>query len=78
VLYDLDARTAYWVHVTADTVVPTGIGAKILVPLTNTVDEGHRQALLDVAASQRPRIELEGTAWGGIAPSSQRTGCATQ
>ena len=65
-LYDLDAHTAYWVHVTADTVVPTGIGAKILVPLTNTVDEGHRQALLDVAASQRPRIELEGTAWGGI------------
>ena len=66
VLYDLDARIAYWVHVTADNLVPTGIGAKILVPVANMVDREHRQALLDVAASQRPRIELEGTAWGGI------------
>jgi hypothetical protein len=66
VLYDLETRTAYWEHVTADKVVSTGVGAKILIPLASTVDEDHRQALLEVAASQRPRIEIEGTAWSGI------------
>jgi len=53
VLDSLDTRTAYRVNVTADKVVCTGIGCKILVPFTNTVeilaplgDEGAPAALI--------------------------------
>ncbi|MFF3671847.1 DUF4365 domain-containing protein [Microtetraspora malaysiensis] len=65
VLHDLDTSTSYWVHVTAEAVVSTGKGAKILVPAQNTVDERHLTALLAVAASPRPKYELEGTSWAG-------------
>ena len=41
------------------------MGAKILVPRSNTVDEEHRQALLDIAAVTRPQLEWQGSAWGG-------------
>lgn len=67
VLHDLETRSSYWVHVTAEAVVPTGKGAKILVPAHNTVDEKHRGALLDVAASVRPAVSWEGSAWTGAA-----------
>jgi hypothetical protein len=65
VLYHLDRQIAYWVHVTAEAVVSTGKGAKILVPITQTVDEAHRQALLDIASVTRPRPAWEGSAWAG-------------
>ncbi len=65
VLHDLDTRTSYWVHVTAEAVVSTGKGAKVLVPVANTVDEEHRDALLTVAAVTRPRLAWEGSAWTG-------------
>lgn len=67
-LYNLDTQIAYWAHVTSEAVQSTGKGAKILVPCVNTVDEEHRQALLDVAAATRPQPEWQGSAWGG-APS---------
>jgi transposase len=63
VLHDLDARISYWVHVTADAVKSTGKGCKILVPFSQTVDEAHRDALFAVAASQKPAVLLEGSAW---------------
>lgn len=52
-------------HVVTDAVVSTGVGAKILVPAGNVVDEGHRKALLEVAANQRSVRAWEGSAWTG-------------
>jgi hypothetical protein len=43
----------------------TGKGAKVLVPEDNTIDVAHRDALLEVAATFRPTIPLEGSAWVG-------------
>ena len=72
VLYNPDTRTSYWVHVTAKAIQVTGKGAKILVPVHQTIDEAHLDDLLAVAATQKQAIPLEGTAWaagaGGIAP----------
>jgi hypothetical protein len=67
VLHDLNTRTSYWAHVTADVVVSTGKGAKVLVPIASTVDAGHRGALLSVAATPLPKQEWEGSAWTGAA-----------
>lgn len=53
VLCDLESRTSYWVHVTADRCVSTGKGCKILVPVNQTIDAAHLDALLDVATAQR-------------------------
>jgi hypothetical protein len=64
-LHDLEKRVTYWEHVTPERIVETGVGAKILVPSENTVDEPHREALLGIAATARPRIAWEGTAWTG-------------
>ena len=66
VLHDLSSSVSYWVHVTSDRVVDTGQGCKILVPIGQTVDVEHRDALLDVAASRQVRGSLEGTAWTGF------------
>jgi tetratricopeptide (TPR) repeat protein len=63
VLHDLGTKTSYWAHVTADAVVPTGKGAKVFVPAANTVDDGHREALLAVASTLRPGVAWEGSAW---------------
>ncbi len=74
VLHDLESRKSYWQHVTADAIVSTGTGAKILVPKANTVDEAHRDELLAVAATQRPASGWEGSAWAGageLAPRDQ-------
>jgi hypothetical protein len=65
VLHDLGTRVSYWEHVTPDVVVSTGKGAKVLVPKTKTIDEKHRLALLEVAATLRPPAAWEGSAWTG-------------
>lgn len=67
VLHDLETRVSYWAHVTAETVVSTGKGAKILVPRTATIDAEHRTALLAVAGAARRRVQWEGVAWTGAA-----------
>lgn len=67
VLYDVDSRIAYWVHVTADRCISTGKGLKILVPASQRVDEHGRTALFDIAVSQRNSISLEGTAFDAAA-----------
>ncbi len=72
VLHDLNMRTSYWAHVTPQAVVSTGIGAKVLVPITNTVDDAHRDALLRVAATPRPRAAWEGSAWTGASSLAPR------
>lgn len=63
VLHDIDTRISYWVHVTAAAVQRTGQGAKILVPQDQTIDQEHLDQLLAVAATQKPVIALQGTAW---------------
>jgi len=67
VLHDLNTRVSYWVHVTAKVVESTGKGAKILVPVGQTIDHEHLDDLLDVAASHKPVIGLQGTAWAASA-----------
>jgi Domain of unknown function (DUF4365) len=67
VLRNLESRTSYWVHVIAERVESTGKGAKILVPVDQTIDLEHLDALLAVAASHKPVIGLEGTAWAASA-----------
>jgi Domain of unknown function (DUF4365)/HEAT repeats len=67
VLHDLDTRTSYWVHVTANAVQSTNLGAKILVPVRQTIDQEHLDDLLSVAASHKPVIGLQGTAWAASA-----------
>ncbi len=70
VLHDEATGASYWVHVTADAVVDTGKGAKVLVPAANTLDATHRKRLMAVAATGRPDVPLEGTAWRGGAPTA--------
>ena len=63
VLYDLEDRIAYWVHVAAESVVSTGAGAKILVPRANTVDWEHLDELIQVAATGQAGVPWEGSIW---------------
>jgi hypothetical protein len=65
VLYDLDERLAYWVHVTNAAVISTGVESKILVPKTNTVDHEHLDDLIEVAASGLAGVPWEGSIWRG-------------
>lgn len=72
VIHNLDTLMTYWVHVTEDAVVSTGKGSKVLVPIENTVDEKHRDALLAVAATLRPAPMWEGSAWKGVGSLSSK------
>jgi len=67
VLHDPVSEQSYWAHVTHDAVLSTGKGAKIFVPKENTIDTAHRDALLQVAATARAGISLEGSVWTGVA-----------
>jgi len=63
VLHDLKSHMSYWVHVEPKEVIITGEGAKILVPSDQRIDEDNLEALVKVAATQRKRIDYEGSAW---------------
>jgi hypothetical protein len=65
VLHDLDLSKSYWVHVTPESIISTGSGAKVHVPAANTVDVDHLGELLDVAASRLASGRWEGSAWTG-------------
>ena len=67
VLHDLEVDKSYWVHVTANEVVSTGKGCKILVPEHQTIDENHAEDLFRIACAQRAAPALEGTAFDGLA-----------
>jgi hypothetical protein len=67
VLYNDEARSSYWAHVSPEAVVSTGKGAKILVPANQTIDLEHREALLEVAGALRVGVAWEGSAWIGAA-----------
>jgi hypothetical protein len=65
VLHNLETGASFWVHINLETVISTGVGAKLLVPASQTVTDDQRDALLAVAASSRPKVEWEGSAWTG-------------
>ena len=65
ILHDLGTGESYWVHVTSDRLEAAGAGKRILVPVHQLVDEAHNRELIEVATSGRPRIQWEGSAWGG-------------
>lgn len=69
VLHDLPTRTSYWAHVTAEAVVSTGRGCKILVPIDQTIDEQHLEQLLTIARQQLSARSMEGTAFAASASS---------
>ena len=72
VLHDLETRTSYWQHIAAEWVVEAGKGAKVLVPVANTIDEDHREALIAVAGSTRSGQNWEGSAWTGVVALAPR------
>jgi hypothetical protein len=65
VLHDLTTGVSYWAAVTPKAVESTGKGAKVFVPVENTIDINHRDALLRVAATVRTPPVWEGSAWSG-------------
>ncbi len=66
VLHNLDEGKSYWAHVTADKVVPTGKGCKILVPSDQTIDEEHADDLFAAACEHKAAPLIEGTAFSGL------------
>lgn len=77
VLHDDDARATYWAHVTKAAVDSTGKGSRILVPRTQTVDENHRAALIEVAGAARRAQGWEGSAWTGATELPERDALRT-
>lgn len=74
ILRDQAKDTSYWVHVTPDRVVPTGKGAKILVPASQIIDSRCNGQLTTVALTQLPTPTWDGTAWTGarnLSPSDE-------
>lgn len=65
VLRNQSDNVSYWAHVTHDRVVSTGKGAKILIPVSQTIDADHNVELSDVALTQLPSPNWDGTAWAG-------------
>lgn len=68
VLHEPETDCCYWVHVTSAAVERTAKGGKILVPRSQTICADDRDALLAVAATAKPAVPLEGTAWTGAPP----------
>ena len=66
VLHNLDEGKSYWAHVTADKVVSTGKGCKILVPSDQTIDEEHADDLFAAACEHKTAPLIEGTAFSGL------------
>ena len=52
VLHDHHTKVSYWEHINRKTVVSTGVGFKVFVPKTQTVDETRRSDLISVAFAE--------------------------
>lgn len=65
ILRDQETTRSYWVYVTPERVISTGKGAKIFLPVSQTVDTDHNEALSDVALIQLAAPTWDGTAWTG-------------
>lgn len=65
VLHHSDTGQSNWVHVTADKIVSTGKGYKILVPGTSIVEPAQMDQLLDIVTAGRSVPRWDGSAWAG-------------
>jgi predicted hotdog family 3-hydroxylacyl-ACP dehydratase len=74
VLHDLDTEESYWAHVTPESIVSTGKGAKVFVPRDNLVDDANRERLERVAAGTTGRAGWEESAWTGKSPPTTADG----
>ncbi|AWT26755.1 hypothetical protein Csp1_19870 [Corynebacterium provencense] len=74
ILHDDVEKVSYWTHVTADKVVSTGKGAKILVPIDSIIGDDSADDLLAIATSSPNIKEWEGSAWklGHSVPESSQ------
>lgn len=63
VLYNPETKLSHWVQVTAEKVVDTGKGAKILVPYDSTIDDDHISQILEVATEDIDDPGWEGSSW---------------
>jgi Domain of unknown function (DUF4365) len=54
-LCDVDTREVYWQSVDDETIVSTGKGRKLLVPMGQKVDSHNRSALVDIATPLVPK-----------------------
>lgn len=66
VLFDNQTKDAYWGHVTRDAVRWTAKGARIRVPIENTLGPATREELLNLAATSRRSIAWSPTTWKGV------------
>ena len=66
VMCNLEEGKSYWVHVTADEVVSTGKGCKIVVPEHQTIDDDHVGDLFAAACEHKAAPLIEGTAFSGL------------
>lgn len=67
VLFDQEARVAYWGHVTREAVRYTDRAARIRVPTSNTLGPMTRAQLLDIAAQSRRNLAWSPATWKGVA-----------
>lgn len=65
ILFDHQTKAAYWGHVTRDAVRWTDKGARIRVPIENTLGPATREKLLNLAAESRRSIAWSPTTWKG-------------
>jgi Domain of unknown function (DUF4365) len=70
ILYDHTTDRCHWAHLTKETIVSTGKGRKVKVPVTQVVAPEQVENLLAVAATARAAVPLEGTAWTGAVPKA--------
>ncbi len=70
ILYDHTTDLCHWAHLTEETIVSTGKGRKVQVPVAQVVAAEQVEKLLAVASTARAAVPLEGTAWTGAAPKA--------
>lgn len=70
VLYDIETSTAYWEHLTRESVTFLKKGAKVFVPASQVVSQDNAQALREVALDGFVPQHWQGTAWTGLANMS--------
>ncbi|HEV2347054.1 MAG TPA: DUF4365 domain-containing protein [Actinocrinis sp.] len=73
ILVDETTREMYWVEITLDRVIFTGGSWKILVPATQRLDAGAREAFLELALRPRAAVpDVLATATRSLPPSTAR------
>lgn len=72
VFHDLSSKTSYWAHVHRDNVEPTANGRRLFVPADQRIDEASREALTNVAVSERAAVFAEAWSIGAKLTPAQK------